>query len=96
MATAAIEVLYGAVAENPHRTGAPLRLGLEGLYSARRGDYRILYAIDDDNHVVRVVTLEHRSDVYRPSYEATMPSPPTASGTVTEPSGVSEPLLATR
>jgi mRNA-degrading endonuclease RelE of RelBE toxin-antitoxin system len=65
VATAAIEFLYGAVAENPHGTGAPLKLHLEGLHSARRGDHRIMYAIDDEHHVVRVVTIEHRSDVYR-------------------------------
>jgi mRNA interferase RelE/StbE len=65
VAIAAIEFLYGPVADNPHRTGAPLKLGLEGLHSARRGDHRILYAVDDDDHVVRVVIIEHRSDVYR-------------------------------
>jgi mRNA interferase RelE/StbE len=53
------------VAENPYRTGAPLRLGLEGLHAARRGDYRVIYTIDDGEHVVRVVTIEHRSDAYR-------------------------------
>jgi mRNA interferase RelE/StbE len=65
VATAAVEFLYAQVAENPHRSGARLRLGLEGLHGARRGDYRVIYAIDDDEHVVRVVTIEHRSDVYR-------------------------------
>lgn len=65
VAAAAIEFLYGPVADNPHRTGAPLRLGLEGLHSARRGDHRIIYAIDDDAAVVQVVTIEHRSDIYR-------------------------------
>jgi mRNA-degrading endonuclease RelE of RelBE toxin-antitoxin system len=64
VATAAIEFLYGPVAENPHRTGAPLKLGLEGLHSARRGDHRIIYEIDD-SRAVRVVTIQHRADVYR-------------------------------
>jgi mRNA interferase RelE/StbE len=65
VALAAIEFLYGRVADNPHRTGAPLKLGFEGLHSARRGDHRILCAIEDGDHVVRVVTVEHRSDIYR-------------------------------
>lgn len=65
VATAAVEFLYGPVADNPHRTGAPLKLGLEGLYTARRGDHRIIYAIDDEARVVHVVTIGHRSDVYR-------------------------------
>jgi mRNA interferase RelE/StbE len=65
VAIAAIEFLYGPEADNPHRTGTPLKLGLEGLHSARRGDHRILYAIEDGDHFVGVVTIEHRSDVYR-------------------------------
>ncbi len=65
VATAASEFLYGPVADNPHRMGAPLKLGLRGLHSARRGDHRIIYAIDDEAGVVQVVTIEHRSEVYR-------------------------------
>jgi mRNA interferase RelE/StbE len=65
VATAAIEFLYGPVAVDPHRMGAPLQLGLAGLYSARRGDHRIIYAIDEEALIVEVITIEHRSDVYR-------------------------------
>ncbi|MGH3163956.1 MAG: type II toxin-antitoxin system RelE family toxin [Streptosporangiaceae bacterium] len=66
VATAAVEFLYGSLAANPHRVGKPLRLGLSGLHSARRGDYRVIYRIDDDSHRVTVVAIEHRSDIYRP------------------------------
>lgn len=62
IATAAIEFIYGPLAENPRRVGKPLRFDLAGLYSARRGDYRILYRIDD---VVTITGIEHRADVYR-------------------------------
>jgi mRNA interferase RelE/StbE len=65
-ATAAIEFVYGSLAENPHRVGKPLKLTLEGLYSARRGDYRVIYRIDDHLRAVAVMAIEHRSDVYRP------------------------------
>jgi mRNA interferase RelE/StbE len=64
--TAVVEFLYGSLAANPHRVGKPLKLGLAGLHSARRGDYRVIYRIDDDQHRVNVVAIEHRSDVYRP------------------------------
>jgi mRNA interferase RelE/StbE len=37
-----------------------------GLYSARRGDYRVIYRIDDHQHRIDVVAIEHRSDIYRP------------------------------
>lgn len=66
VATAIVEFLYGSLAANPHRVGKPLQLQLAGLHSARRGDYRVIYRIDADNHRVEVVAIEHRADVYRP------------------------------
>ena len=66
VATAVVEFLYGSLASNPYRAGKPLELGLEGLHSARRGDYRVIYRIDDHQRRVTVVAIEHRSDVYRP------------------------------
>jgi mRNA interferase RelE/StbE len=66
VATAVVEVLYGSLATSPHRVGTPLKLGLEGLHSARRGDYRVIYRIDDRQRRVTVVAIEHRSDAYRP------------------------------
>jgi mRNA-degrading endonuclease RelE of RelBE toxin-antitoxin system len=49
----------------PHRVGRPLRRELEGYRSARRGAYRVVYAIDEAQHAVLVVRIEHRADVYR-------------------------------
>jgi mRNA interferase RelE/StbE len=66
VATATVEFLYGSLAANPHRAGKPLKLELAGLHSARRGDYRVIYRIDDHRRRVDVVAIEHRSDVYRP------------------------------
>jgi mRNA interferase RelE/StbE len=66
VATAVVEFLYGSLAANPHRVGKPLKLGLSGLHSARRGDYRVIYRIDDQRRQVTVMAIEHRSDVYRP------------------------------
>ena len=65
-AAAAVEFLYGSLAARPRQVGKPLKLGLAGLHSARRGDYRVIYRIDDQRHVVTVLAIEHRSDVYRP------------------------------
>ena len=65
-ATAAVEFLYGSLAADPHRIGKPLKFGLAGLHSARRGDYRVIYRIDDQRHMLTVLAIEHRSDVYRP------------------------------
>lgn len=61
-ATAAVEFIYGGLAENPHRVGKPLRRELEGMHSARRGDFRIIYRITD---LVTIVAIDHRADSYR-------------------------------
>lgn len=61
VATAAIEFFYGPIASNPRRVGKALRFDLEGLHSARRGEYRIIYRID---HRVAIIAIEHRADVY--------------------------------
>lgn len=66
VATAAIEFIYGTLATNPRRAGKPLRLELEGLYSGRRGDHRIIYRIDEQRHQIEIVAIEHRADIYRP------------------------------
>lgn len=64
--TAAVEFIYGSLAENPLRVGKPLRFELEGLHSARRGDYRVVYEIDQTEATVTIIANQHRADVYRP------------------------------
>lgn len=65
VATAAVEFIYGSLADNPHRVGKPLTLAFEGLHSARRGAYRIIYRIDDSMRVVEIVAIGHRANIYR-------------------------------
>jgi mRNA interferase RelE/StbE len=66
IATAAVEFIYGGLADNPRRVGRELHLDLAEHYSARRGDYRIIYRIDDQAHALLIVTIDHRADSYRP------------------------------
>ena len=63
---AAIQAILGPIAEHPRRVGKPLVGELTGLSSARRGDYRVIYEIDDDRKVVVVHRVQHRRVVYRP------------------------------
>ena len=58
--------MLGPPCENPHRVGHPLRRELAGLWSARRGAYRLIYEIDEQHHTVTVLRIDHRADVYRP------------------------------
>ena len=66
-ATAAVEFIYGSLSGNPHRAGKRLRFELAGLYSARRGDYRVIYRLGSEARTIEIVTIEHRSDAYRTS-----------------------------
>ena len=66
VAAAVIEFLTGALVDNPHRVGKQLRGDLAGVYSARRGTYRVLYRINDDRKEVVVMRIDHRSEAYRP------------------------------
>lgn len=65
VAAAVIEFMTGALVESPRRVGRPLRNELDGILSARRGTFRILYRISEDRREVTVLRVDHRRDVYR-------------------------------
>ena len=65
VAAAVWEFVNGPLAENPHRVGKQLVRDLAGYWSARRGQYRVIYTINDDEIIVTVVAIDHRRDVYR-------------------------------
>lgn len=65
VAAACYEFIAGPLAANPHRLGKPLRGHLAGYHSARRGTYRVIYSIDEDDHLLSVVRIDHRRAVYR-------------------------------
>ena len=63
---AVIGTIFGTIAENAQRAGKPLRGELEGLFSARRGDFRVVYEIDERTRTVLVHRAQHRGTIYRP------------------------------
>jgi mRNA interferase RelE/StbE len=66
VAAAVIEFLTTALIRHPHRVGKPLRDDLAGVWSARRGTYRVLYRVREDLGEVIVLRVERRRDAYRP------------------------------
>ena len=64
IATACVEFIFGPLVENPRLVGKPLRDELVGLRSARRGDYRIVYAIVEATRRIEILHIDRRSDVY--------------------------------
>jgi mRNA interferase RelE/StbE len=62
---AVVELVYGALAKEPYRVGKPLLYELVGMYSARRGEYRIVYRIDETKGEVMIVSVGARRTIYR-------------------------------
>jgi mRNA-degrading endonuclease RelE of RelBE toxin-antitoxin system len=65
VALAVWEFCTGPLRNEPRRVGRPLGRELAGYFSARRGAYRVIFGLDEESHVVHVVRIEHRADVYR-------------------------------
>lgn len=66
VAAAIVEFMLGALVDAPRRVGHPLQRELAGLWAARRGPYRVVYEIDDEQQAINVVRFDHRADIYRP------------------------------
>ncbi len=66
VAAAVIEFITTSLVGQPHRAGKPLRDDLAGVWSARRGTYRVLYRIREEPREVIILRIEHRRDAYRP------------------------------
>lgn len=65
VAFAAHEFIVGTLLDNPQRVGKRLHVPLDDRHSARRGTYRVIYRIDDEQRSVTVLDIAHRRDAYR-------------------------------
>lgn len=70
IAQAVVEFVTCTLPGNPLRMSKPLQGEFEGLQSARRGDYRVLFRVDEQTRILLVVRIAHRRFAYRP------PAPP--------------------
>jgi mRNA interferase RelE/StbE len=61
VATAAYEFITGPLLDDPHRVGKPLDPPMAPAWTARRGTYRILYLIDDNQRTVEITAVRHRA-----------------------------------
>jgi len=53
-----------ALADEPRPPGVKKLTGREG-WRVRVGDWRIVYEIDDDSRIVRIMAIGHRGKIYR-------------------------------
>ena len=49
---------------DPIGLGKPLRYSFKGHRRIRVGDYRIVYRVDAETHIVTIAIIKHRKDVY--------------------------------
>ncbi|TDO06465.1 mRNA-degrading endonuclease RelE of RelBE toxin-antitoxin system [Mycobacterium sp. BK086] len=64
VALAAYAFITGPLLDDPHRVGKRLRPPLDARYCARRGTYRVIYRVDDQNRRVTVLSVFSRADAY--------------------------------
>lgn len=57
--------MTGSLLDRPRVVGKPLRGESTGIWSARRGTYRVLYRVLEESQEVVLLTVQHRRDVYR-------------------------------
>lgn len=50
---------------NPRPPGCKKLRGHSNLWRLRVGEYRVVYSIDDDNGLIDVSVVRHRSEAYR-------------------------------
>lgn len=65
VSTAIVEFMTGPLAENPFRVSKALSGEPADYRSARRGDYRVIVKILEQERVVLVDRVAHRAHVYR-------------------------------
>lgn len=60
-----IDQLLNGLAENPLPVGVKKLVGYLNLYRVRIGDWRVVYAIEDDRLLILVVRIASRGEAYR-------------------------------
>lgn len=53
------------LANTPRPSGCEKLAGASNAWRVRQGEYRILYTVDDDAHIVLIFRIGHRREVYR-------------------------------
>lgn len=65
IAIACFNFITETLRTDPRRIGKPLLPPLAPQFTARRGQYRVIYTIDDRSRTITIVSIAHRADSYR-------------------------------
>jgi mRNA interferase RelE/StbE len=64
VAIACLAFIEGDLSDNPFKCGTQLDPPLYPAYSARRGEYRVIYLINARLRTITIKTIDHRGIVY--------------------------------
>jgi mRNA interferase RelE/StbE len=53
------------LSDDPRPHGSEKLAGYDDRYRIRQGNYRVVYAVDDNARRVTIYTIGHRKDIYR-------------------------------
>jgi mRNA interferase RelE/StbE len=65
VAVSLVDFIVEPLVNRPHSIGTPLVRELTGYRSARRGPYRVVYRVDEEDRSVNVVRIGHGTDTGR-------------------------------
>ena len=54
-----------SLTSNPRPHGVQLLKGEERYFRIRQGDYRIVYEVNDAEHLITIIKIGHRREVYK-------------------------------
>jgi mRNA interferase RelE/StbE len=54
-----------ALGAEPRPEGYEKLAGVSALYRIRRGNYRVIYTVNDAQRIVEIIKVGHRREVYR-------------------------------
>jgi mRNA interferase RelE/StbE len=54
-----------ALAQEPRPSGCRKLVGESNLWRIRIGSYRVVYSVDDNQNLIDIVAVRHRSEAYR-------------------------------
>lgn len=60
-----IQVAILALSGNPFPEGVKKIYGYEHIFGLRMGNYRIVYEVATEIHIITVIRIGHRKEVYR-------------------------------
>jgi mRNA interferase RelE/StbE len=55
----------GSLSDDPRPRDCVKLRGRKDLWRLRVGDYRVIYAVDDDQRIVDIIAVRHRRDAYK-------------------------------